>query len=74
MRANKQTVLSALRLASENVPALCKDYQKQSIPLFIPQFKAPWCVFDVHAMRFLVSYSFLLMETSAVFVVQDDYP
>lgn len=44
MRANQQTVLSALRLASENVPVgqLTEGYQKPSVPVFVAQFKAPW--------------------------------
>eukprot|EP00892_Ulva_mutabilis_P005067 jgi/Ulvmu1/2932/UM149_0011.1 len=43
MRANHQTVLSALRLASENLPSrqLIQGNQKPSIPVFVAQFKAP---------------------------------
>ena len=43
-RANQQTVLRALRLASENVPVLSRnqEHQKASVPVFVAQFQAPW--------------------------------
>lgn len=45
IHANQQTVLRALRLASENIPTFktSKDHDKASLPLFIANFKAPWC-------------------------------
>lgn len=52
MRANQQTVLRALRLASENVPAFStsKGHDKASLPLFVAHFKAPWCGLMVSAL------------------------